>query len=109
MSGIYTIGHSTRSAEEFRDLLLHHGIRLLVDVRQFPGSRRYPHFSRSALGAYLPQAGIDYRHEVDLGGRRRPHEQSPNLFWRNASFRAFADYMATSEFHAALERLIAEA
>src|SRR5262249_54431615 len=75
-------------------------------VRQFPGSRKFPHFGRVALEAILAEAGIGYRHEVDLGGRRRGAADSPNDFWRNASFRAYADYMATPEFTAALARLI---
>jgi uncharacterized protein (DUF488 family) len=108
MTGIYTIGHSTRGGEEFRDLLAGFDIRLLVDVRQFPGSRRYPHFAREALSESLAAHGIDYRHEVDLGGRRKPQEHSINEFWRNASFRAFAGYMASPKFTAALERLIAD-
>ena len=106
MTTIYTIGHSTRGAAEFNDLLLTYGIELLVDVRQFPGSRRYPHFGSAALAASLADVGIDYRHEVDLGGRRRGQPDSPNGYWRNDSFRAYADYLATAPFHSALERLI---
>jgi uncharacterized protein (DUF488 family) len=102
---IYTIGHSTRGADDFRAILDAHGIKLLVDVRQFPGSRRYPHFSARALAESLSASGIQYEHAVELGGRRRPQADSPNTYWRNASFRAFADHMATPEFQAALARL----
>jgi uncharacterized protein (DUF488 family) len=109
MTTIYTVGHSTRGADEFRDLLARHGIELLVDVRQFPGSRRYPHFSSSALAASLAERGLGYLHAVDLGGRRKPQPDSPNEFWRNASFRAYADYMASAEFAAAVDRLLAAA
>jgi uncharacterized protein (DUF488 family) len=106
MTTLYTVGHSTRSAPEFREILQAHGIESLVDVRQFPGSRRYPHFGSAALAASLADAGIAYCHEVNLGGRRRSRPDSANLYWHNASFRGFADYMAGSQFGAALERLI---
>jgi uncharacterized protein (DUF488 family) len=108
---IYTIGHSTRTAEEFLGLLREHGIRLLVDVRRFPGSRRHPQFGRDALAASLEEAGIAYRHEEALGGRRAGDPSagpSPNTAWRHAAFRAYADYTATPTFQAALQRLMAD-
>ena len=74
-----------------------------------PRLEAYPHFSSTALAAALAAAGIAYRHEPDLGGRRRARGESPNAFWKNASFRAYADHMATPEFRAALDRLIADA
>jgi uncharacterized protein (DUF488 family) len=104
-----TIGHSTRSAEEFVELLAGSQIARVVDVRQFPGSRRYPHFGSGPLQAALSDAGIAYAHAVDLGGRRRPSANSPNAYWKNASFRAFADHMATPRFLAALDRLVDDA
>jgi uncharacterized protein (DUF488 family) len=79
---------------------------VLVDVRQFPGSRRYPHFGSAPLAASLAAAGIEYRHEVDLGGRRRGLPDSSNGYWRNASFRAYADYLASPAFEAALARVL---
>ena len=103
---IYTIGHSTRRADEFRELLESFHVQLLVDVRQFPGSKRYPHFSSAGLTGSLSPVGIAYRHELDLGGRRRAEGDSPNGFWKNASFRAYADYMATPAFRSALDRLL---
>jgi uncharacterized protein (DUF488 family) len=106
MTTIFTIGHSTHSAEEFLALLRGAGVEQIVDVRQFPGSRRWPHFGKDSMSHWLPAAGIDYVHEVDLGGRRRPQEDSPNIYWENPSFRAYADYMQTPEFVAALSRLI---
>ena len=108
---IYTIGHSTRTADEFVALLREHGVQLLVDVRRFPGSRRHPQFGRDALAATLADAGIAYGHEEALGGRRAGDPAagpSPNTAWRHAAFRAYADYMATPPFRAALERLIAD-
>lgn len=108
---VWTIGHSTRSMEQFMDLLRMHDIQLLVDIRAFPGSRRYPHFSKENLSVSLPANGIMYKHMVGLGGRRRPTEGSANTVWRNASFRGYADYMETEAFReeiAALETLAEE-
>src|SRR5262245_49222398 len=95
---VWTIGHSTRSAEEFVHLLLENEIRLLVDVRSYPSSRRLPHFNREDLSTFLSQHGIEYRHMPRLGGRRKPNPNSKNVAWINASFRAYADYMETEEF-----------
>ncbi|HKP76799.1 MAG TPA: DUF488 domain-containing protein [Longimicrobiaceae bacterium] len=105
---IYTIGHSTRTIDEFVALLKEHGIELLVDVRRFPGSRRHPQFGGAALSASLKREGIAYLHAEPLGGRRSSEAgaASPNTAWRNDSFRAYADYMATPPFRAALGRLI---
>ena len=111
-AAVFTIGHSTRGIEEFIALLRGNGIELLVDVRRFPGSRRHPQFGRDELAASLADAGIAYRHEEALGGRRAGDPSagpSPNTAWRQASFRAYADYMATPPFRAALERLMADA
>lgn len=109
---VFTIGHSTRGIDEFIALLRENGIELLVDVRRFPGSRRHPQFGSHELAATLADAGIAYRHEEALGGRRAGDPSagpSPNTAWRQASFRAYADYMATPPFRAALERLMADA
>src|SRR3954447_1294099 len=107
---LYTIGHSTRTIEQFVALLREHGIELLVDVRRFPGSRRHPHFGSAALAASLAEAGIDYAHAEALGGRRDSEAgaASPNTPRRNGALRASADYMATPAFRAALDRLIAQ-
>jgi uncharacterized protein (DUF488 family) len=105
MKLIHTIGHSTRSAEEFLALLLSAGIAVLVDVRRYPGSRRYPHFNRAAMRSWLADAGIEYLHMPELGGRRAAQAESANTYWRNAAFRAYADYLSTAEFVQALERL----
>jgi uncharacterized protein (DUF488 family) len=102
---IFTVGHSTRSAAEFLALLQTYGIRRLVDVRRYPGSRRHPHFSREQLAPALEGVGIEYVHALELGGRRTPEPDSQNTAWRSASFRAYADHMASAEFQVWLARL----
>jgi uncharacterized protein (DUF488 family) len=103
---ICTIGHSTRSIEDFLLLLTAHKIESIVDVRHFPGSRRYPHFGKEQLAISLAQAGIDYHHLVELGGRRRANPDSQNVSWRNESFRGYADYMETKAFEIGIARLL---
>jgi uncharacterized protein (DUF488 family) len=103
---IWTIGHSTRSADEFVRILLAHEIGALVDVRSFPGSRRYPHFNKPELFSTLQHSGIEYSHNPELGGRRRPTPHSKNTAWKNASFRAYADHMETEEFRKGIETLL---
>lgn len=103
---VWTIGHSTRSESEFLDLLRAHEIAVLADVRRFPGSRKYPHFGGEALCESLTEAGIEYQHFADLGGRRKPRPDSHNDVWRNDSFRGYADYMETPEFQNALDELL---
>jgi uncharacterized protein (DUF488 family) len=102
---LFTIGHSTRPLAEFLALLAAHGIRQVVDVRTIPRSRRNPQFERDALRAALRKARIVYRHLPALGGLRHPKRDSVNQGWRNASFRGFADYMATPEFARGMGRL----
>lgn len=104
---IFTIGHSTRELDEFIALLGENGVTRLTDIRRYPGSRRYPHFSKEALDVELPQRGIEYVHLPELGGRRKPAADSKNDGWRSDQFRAYADHMATAEFTDAVERLIA--
>ncbi len=103
---VWTIGHSTRSSEEFTALLMTHKIKLLVDVRSFPGSRRYPQFNRTTLSETLPEVGVMYAHLPSLGGRRKPNVDSKNTAWKNASFRAYADYMETEEFKEGIKELL---
>ena len=105
MHTLYTIGHSTRDWETFTGMLAAAGVRTLVDVRRFAGSRRHPQFSGETMARALPEAGIVYVPIVDLGGRRTPSKDSPNSRWRNASFRAYADYMATSQYKRARDEL----
>jgi uncharacterized protein (DUF488 family) len=104
---IWTIGHSTRDIHEFISLLEENGIKLLADVRMFPGSKRYPQFGRERLAKSLGESGIRYEHFPELGGRRKPTADSRNTAWRNASFRGYADYMETEQFHKGVERLLA--
>jgi uncharacterized protein (DUF488 family) len=104
---IYTIGHSTRTLDAFIALLEREGVRHVADIRSIPGSRRHPHFGGDALAASLAARGLAYSHHPALGGRRRPRPDSPNGAWRNAAFRGYADHMATPEFRAALDALIA--
>jgi uncharacterized protein (DUF488 family) len=106
---VYTIGHSTRGIEEFVELLRENGIELLVDVRRYPVSRRYPHFTGADLAASLAGARISYQHERDLGGHREPRPGLPNTALRAAAFRGYADHMATPAFREALARLEARA
>src|SRR5450631_708816 len=106
MKRIFTIGHSTRNIGDFVSMLEENGIRLLVDVRKWPGSKRYPQFNKEALADSLGRAGIHYEHFPELGGRRKAKPDSHNAAWRNASFRGYADYMETQEFHKGMERLV---
>ncbi len=100
------MGHSTRSIAEFISLLTSHGVTQLNDVRTVPRSRHNPQFNLDTLPLSLRQAGIGYEHFVGLGGFRRTHPESPNMAWRNASFRGYADYMQTPEFAENLAALI---
>lgn len=106
MATTFTIGHSTRSLGELVALLRENGVERLADIRRYPGSRKFPHFSRESLAAELPKQGIEYVHMPELGGRRRPDKNSPNTAWRNEQFRAYADHMATAEFAEAVDRLL---
>jgi uncharacterized protein (DUF488 family) len=102
---IYTIGHSTRTAEGFLELLNVHKIRQLADVRTIPRSARHPHFSGDVLAVFLESHGIVYRHFPHLGGLRKPRPDSTNTAWQTEGFRGYADYMETATFRAALDAL----
>jgi uncharacterized protein (DUF488 family) len=103
---LFSVGHSTRDLADFLALLIENDIGRLADIRRYPGSRRYPHFSRDALSLTLPAEGIEYIHMPELGGRRKPLPDSPNTAWRNEQFRAYADHMATAEFREAIDGLV---
>ena len=102
---IYTIGHSTRTAEEFLALLDAHGVRQIADVRTIPQSKRQPHFGRDTLAAFLQAHGTGYRHFPALGGLRRPRKDSINTAWQHPGFRGYADHMQTDEFRMAIGAL----
>jgi uncharacterized protein (DUF488 family) len=105
LAEVLTIGHSTRTLEELVDLLHHHGVEMLVDVRSVPASRRMPHFAKSALELSLPARSIGYRHMPELGGLRKPRPDSVNTGWRNPGFRGYADYMQDARFWVAIDEL----
>jgi uncharacterized protein (DUF488 family) len=108
VNSFYTIGHSTRSLQDFADILTSAGAQELVDVRTVPRSRTNPQFNADVLPASLRPFGIQYRHIAELGGlrgRRKDRPQSPNTFWDNASFRNYADYAGTEPFHEGLRTL----
>ena len=102
---IWTIGHSTRTLEQFVALLQSFDIKILADIRNYPGSRRYPYFNKEALAISLPAHSIEYIHLKELGGRRKPVEGSRNTAWRNEAFRGYADYMETNEFKTGIVKL----
>ena len=103
---VWTVGHSTRAIVDFIQLLRSSAIRNLVDVRSYPGSRKYPQFNQAQLSRALADSGIGYHHLSRLGGRRKPLPDSRNTAWHNASFRAYADYMESAEFEKGIEELI---
>ncbi len=102
---MWTIGHSTRSIYEFMAILKAFHIKMLIDIRSFPGSKRFPHFNKEELILSLPKYDINYVHLKNLGGRRKPKPDSKNIAWHNASFRGYADYMETDEFKKEIEKL----
>jgi uncharacterized protein (DUF488 family) len=106
MPVVLTIGHSTRTWKAFLELLRAHRVKRVVDVRSIPRSRHNPQFNRETLPAKLRAARIGYVHLRKLGGLRHARRDSPNMGWRNTSFRGFADYMQTSEFEEGLHRLM---
>jgi uncharacterized protein (DUF488 family) len=102
---IHTIGHSTRTVDVFVELLRTHQIKLVIDVRRWPASRRLPHFNREALHSSLKSQDIDYTWRGDLGGFRKPAPDSVNTAWRVGAFRAYADFMLTPEFQTIIDEL----
>lgn len=102
---VYTVGHSTRSSDEFVGLLRAHGVVTVADVRTIAGSRHNPQFGRESLTKTLDDAGLSYARFDELGGLRHTTEASANTAWRNASFRGYADYMQTGAFVQGIDRL----
>ena len=103
---VLTIGHSTRTLEEFIALLEAHAVSRVVDVRTVPRSRHNPQFNKNTLPRALKKADVGYVHLPGLGGLRHTQRDSLNMGWRNTSFRGYADYMQTTEFEESLEELI---
>ncbi len=106
MPAVLTIGHSNRTWRDFLEILRAHRVKRVIDVRSIPRSRHNPQFNREILPAKLRAARIGYVHLRKLGGLRHARRDSPNMGWRNASFRGFADYMQTAEFETGLHRLM---
>ncbi len=111
MGRLLTVGHGTLDRDALARLLADTGVELLIDVRRFPGSRHNPDVSSDALAQWVPEAGIDYRWEERLGGRRRRDKQADpdaDRWWRVEAFRAYAAHTRTPEFLSALEDLVAD-
>ena len=106
MVKIWTVGHSTRSGEEFVQILLAHGVEVLVDVRTLSGFATLSAVQRGCVAATLKKNRIDYKHEPRLGGRRKPRPDSHNSAWRNEQFRGYADHMETEEFKNGVRELL---
>jgi uncharacterized protein (DUF488 family) len=103
---VLTVGHGTLGTSELAALLTRAAVDVVVDVRRFPGSRRQPHLARERLAADLPAAGVGYRWEEPLGGRRAVPPDSPDVALRNAAFRGYAAHMRTPGFAVAVTRLV---
>jgi hypothetical protein len=106
---VWSVGHGTASEQELLDRLAPASVRLLVDVRTAPGSRRHPHLGRDRLQEWLPAAGVDYRWEPRLGGFRRPEPDNPDCLWRNDSFRGYAGHLRSPDAVEALAALADDA
>ncbi|PPD57296.1 DUF488 family protein [Dehalogenimonas etheniformans] len=103
---VFTIGHSTRTIDEFVKILNAFNVQTVADVRTIPGSARNPQFNAETLASSLSHDNIEYIHLAGLGGLRKPSKTSINTAWRNASFRGYADYMQTAQFEESLDELI---
>jgi uncharacterized protein (DUF488 family) len=104
----FTIGHSTRTIDEFVGLLAHSEVTLVVDVRTIPRSRTNPQYNRDTLPESLAIFQIGYEHIAELGGLRAKKGVDPQLngFWQNKSFHNYADYALGEAFHQGFERLL---
>jgi uncharacterized protein (DUF488 family) len=106
---LLTVGHSTAGRDRLAGLLLGARIAAVVDVRTAPGSRRNADVGRRELARWLPERGVANRWEKDLGGFRRTAADSPDVVWRNDSFRGYAGYARDPLFLAAMDRLLRKA
>jgi uncharacterized protein (DUF488 family) len=106
---VFTIGHGTRPAEELVRTLRGAGAATVVDVRRFPASRRNPQFHGTALAETLRDAGLGYRHAVELGGRRSGEPGAERFACiRTAGFRSYAARMRSEDWREALDAALAE-
>ncbi|MDD4247277.1 MAG: DUF488 domain-containing protein [Dysgonamonadaceae bacterium] len=103
---VWTIGHSTHSLNELVAMLHSFNIQIVVDIRSYPGSRKFPQFNKEALELSLPENNIEYIHLKKLGGRRKVNPESKNTTWRHAAFRGYADYMESESFAEGIKELI---
>lgn len=103
---VYTAGHSNRTSETFLSLLKNCRIEVVVDIRRFPSSKKFPHFNKGALKDLLQHAGVEYMHLEGLGGRRTPLRGSPNTALNAPGFRAYADHMRTRTFQEDFKKLL---
>jgi uncharacterized protein (DUF488 family) len=104
----FTIGHSTRSVDDFVALLNVHDIKLVVDVRAVPRSRTNPQYNSKEFSEALSEFQVGYQHIAALGGlrgRTRDLPQEANAFWKNQSFHNYADYATSNEFRSGLKML----
>ncbi|MFG3547375.1 DUF488 family protein [Streptomyces sp. NPDC047725] len=106
---LVTFGHGTAGRTALTELLRGAGVTSVVDVRTAPGSRRDPDLLRERLATWLPEEGLAYRWEPDLGGFRTPAPDSPDVVWRNTSFRGYAGHTRTPQFVAAMDELLEQA
>jgi uncharacterized protein (DUF488 family) len=110
MPTLFTIGHGSRALADFLEVLKRAQIETLIDVRAFPGSRRYPHFAREALRNGLAGIGVQYDWQgKTLGGFRKPEAASPHIAIAQDAFRGFADHMGSAQFRACCDELVARA
>lgn len=106
---LVTFGHGTLGQDDIVALLHAAGVEEVVDIRTAPGSRRHPHVGRAELESWLPAAGIAYRWERRLGGFRKVAPDSPDVAWRNLSFRGYAGWAREPAFGDALDEVLHDA
>ncbi len=104
---IYTVGHSTLPAADFLEELKAFSIAHLVDVRHFPGSRKFPQYNQENLKLFLEENNIKYTWLEDLGGRRKLDKEAPETKWNHPAFKGYATYMQTAEFKKGIKELLA--
>lgn len=103
---VWTIGHSTHTLNELVAMLQSFKIEIVIDIRSYPGSRKFPQFNKETLAISLPDNNIEYIHLKKLGGRRKVNTDSKNTTWLHSAFRGYADYMETQSFAEGIKELI---